>query len=163
MGKIIVWISVIVFIFCIGTLCQELKESAETFISYRSGISKMKKEDNCTKLEIPVWEWEKLIQIGTIEEISSSFATLLKGNKNNLVIAGHDTDLVFHALQQIKIGMKISLWVEKKHSIYQVQKILKVYPEEVKYLAETKNEQLTLITCTEQDKKRLVIICSKIE
>ena len=42
--------------------------------------------------------------------------------------------------------------------IYKVSKIIKINPDEINYFYETKNKILTLVTCADKNKKRLLII-----
>lgn len=113
-------------------------------------------------IEIPNWNWKRAVRIGTVDHIYSKYATLLTETKNNIVIAGHDIDIVFHELQKIKVGEEVVFIVDGEEIMYQVTEVKKVWPYQIEYLKETEESQLTLITCTENDAKRLIVICKKI-
>lgn len=131
-------------------------------MNYQKEKIGMQKREDKLELEIPELDFKRLVKTGTVDKIDDSFATLLKGNQKNKVIAGHNIDLVFHALHNIKIGMRLQFNDHGEKKEYQVEQILTVHPYEAYYLDETEKDQLTLITCTEQDQKRLVVICKRI-
>lgn len=133
------------------------------YIMYRKEKKQIEHTEEAMQLIIPEWNWQRQIQVGDISHIATYFGTLLKGNKNNQVIAGHDTDSVFHQLHFLKIGMIIVFTNQTEKNIYQVAKILTVSPIEGQYLMDTMDKQLTLITCAENDKKRLIVICDSID
>lgn len=116
-------------------------------------------KDGGMKLIIPEWDFERLIKEGTVNQIDDSFATYIPGNKNNIVIAGHDIPIVFHQLQYIQIGMTIYLRNGNKIIKYIVTDKKSVKPTKIQYMNDSEEEQLTLITCTENDQKRLIVIC----
>lgn len=153
------------FVVSLSFLGSGLYEETKTFqkmITFQNEkLSFEKEEEQVTKLQIPEWNFERFIKIGTVNQIDDSFATYLTGNQNNIVIAGHDIPIVFHELQKIKLGMKVYLKKGNKIIEYIVIEKKSVKPTEVQYLKDTKEEQLTLITCTEDDQKRLIIICKK--
>lgn len=162
MGIIKKIIACIIFIVSSYLLCHGVKEETVSYVSYQKEFISIQEKKDFIELEIPEWNFKRLIKLGTVEKIDNQFATLLKGNQKNRIIAGHDIDLVFHAIHKLSIGMEISLneyGIKKK---YQVVKMEIVNPDEVQYLEETSNEQLTLITCAEYDQKRLIVICNRI-
>lgn len=147
---------------CIYISMNDIKEESISLMDYQKEKIGMQKREEKLELEIPDLDFKRLIKIGTIDKIDDSFATLLEQNTKNKIIAGHDIDLVFHELHNVKIGMTILFNEYGKKQEYQVEQILIVHPYEAHYLEETEEEQLTLITCTEYDQKRLVITCKRI-
>lgn len=164
--KIIITIKIILgmILFCASCLwgLRMMKSIAKTEIQYHKEIRSFKASSEPMELLIPEWNWYRYIKIGTIDQIDDNFATLFYHNQKNLIIAGHDIDRVFHSLQKIEIGMEVLLKQEKQTIRYRVEKIMRVFPEEIQYLEETSIEQLTLITCTENNRKRLIVICSRV-
>lgn len=153
------------FIISLSFIGSSLFEEATTIITFQNEKLAFEEQEELggqvTKLQIPEWNFERFIKVGTVNQIDDSFATYIKGNQNNIVLAGHDIPIVFHDLQKIKIGMKVYLKKGNKIVEYRVADKKSVKPTEVQYLKDTEEEQLTLITCTEDDQKRLIVICKK--
>ena len=146
--------------FSLFLVTANVYEETITMNSYSEDKLFLEKEETI-RLEIPEWDFERFVKIGTVNHIDDSFATYIPGNKNNIVIAGHDIPIVFHQLQNIQIGMKVYLKKGNKVVRYTVIDKKSVKPTEVQYMYDSIEEQLTLITCTENDQKRLIVICSK--
>ncbi|MFA6939818.1 MAG: class D sortase [Clostridiaceae bacterium] len=73
------------------------------------------------------------------------------GEKGNCAIAGHRSytySQYFNRLDQVKEGDTISITTTKGEFTYVVYKIYVVEPSEVSVLNNTKDAELTLITCT---------------
>ncbi|MCI9233976.1 MAG: sortase [Bacilli bacterium] len=138
-----------------------MNEEVTTMVIYQKEKCILEQEEQTMKLEIPEWNFERLIKTGSVNQIDKLFATYIPGNKNNVVIAGHNIHVVFRELHNIHLGMKIYLKKGNKITEYVVIEKKSVKPTEIQYLEDTIKEQLTLITCTENDQKRLIIICLK--
>jgi sortase A len=82
----------------------------------------------------------------------------LPGEKNNTVIFAHARKGLFYNLKDVKTGDIIYVFSENKWFRYKVNKITSVYPDQVEVIKPTKNETLTLYTCTGyNDEKRLIV------
>ncbi len=147
---------------CIYISVNDIKEETISFMDYQKEKIGIQKREDKLELEIPDLNFTRLIKEGTVDNIDDSFAILLRETEKNKVIAGHNIDTIFHELHNVKIGMKIIFNNHGDELKYQVEQILIVHPYEAHYLEETEEEQLTLITCTEHDQKRLVILCKRI-
>lgn len=152
----------IIFVVSSCLLFHGVKEETVFYVAYQKEFNRIQEKPDKIELEIPEWNFKRLVKLGTVDKIDDQFATLLKGNQKNKVIAGHNIDLIFHELHNLSIGMKIMLNEYGIKKEYLVEKIIIVNPEEVECLKETLREQLTLITCAEHDQKRLVVICNRI-
>lgn len=99
--------------------------------------------------------------------------TALPGEKGNVVITGHSSFYawdagrfkdVFALLHEIVPGDKIFLFHNQKRYIYEVFDIRVVKPNEIDVLGQTKDERLTLITCTPlgTNLKRLIVTAKRV-
>lgn len=81
------------------------------------------------------------------------------GEKGNIIIYGHNTTDRFGSLKEVKTGSLIKLYtLDNKTHVYVVKKISVVNPTDITPLLPTKDEVLTIYTCTGfADLKRLVI------
>lgn len=73
------------------------------------------------------------------------------GEKGNCAIAGHRSytySQYFNRLDEVKIGDKITITTVKGEFTYVVYKTFVVEPSEVSVLNNTKDAEITLITCT---------------
>lgn len=150
-------------IFCVFLILNDMEEEISTISIYQKEKQEIQNKKEVMNLEIPELNMKRSIATGNSNKIDRFFATLLEGNHNNQVIAGHNIASVFHDLHYLKIGMYIYFTDHFEKQKYQVSKMLIVDPTQIKYLQETETEQLTLITCTENDQKRLIIICNKLD
>ena len=152
-------ISLSILLFSIYFILDTFIQKTISWKFYQNDIKEFYDSKRVIELEFPKFQIKRFIKIGTIEEIDDNFPTLLVGNKNNIIIAGHDRSHIFHFLHNLKIGNEVIYKNNDEEYFYQITNILVVKPEEIQYLEETTNKQLTLITCTEHNQKRLIIIC----
>jgi len=80
------------------------------------------------------------------------------GEKNNTVIFAHARQGLFYNLKDVKVNDIIYVFTKEKWYRYKVAKIDAVYPNQTDVIMPTKNEVLTLYTCTGfYDEKRLIV------
>lgn len=160
MKKIFLLISLVL---CIFLILNDIEEEILAVSIYQKEKPGIQNKKQIMKLEIPELNFTRSIIIGNVNKIDRFSATLLEKNHNNQIIVGHNIVSVFHDLHYLKTGMYVYFTDHFEKKKYQVTKILTVDPTEVKYLDETEKEQLTLITCTKNDQKRLIIICNRLD
>lgn len=82
--------------------------------------------------------------------------------KGNTVMAGHAgwRGSVFRKLHQLQQGDTIIVYAGGWQYEYQVYERKRVRPTDIHVMAPTSEAQLTLITCTDWDTKRLVVVAS---
>ena len=124
------------------------------------------------KLEIPVINLETYVLSDFSEEaLQISVTKFYGGNPNepgNFCISGHNYVLknMFHDLKNLNIDDEIyltdALYRKVKYKIYD---IFTVYPKQTTVLSQETNgkTELTLITCTSDSKKRIIIKAEKNE
>ncbi len=124
------------------------------------------------KLEIPVINLESDVLADFSEEaLQISVTKFYGGNPNepgNFCISGHNYVLknMFHNLKNLNINDEIyltdALYGKVKYKIYD---IFTVYPKQTTVLSQETNgkTELTLITCTSDSKKRIIIKAEKNE
>jgi LPXTG-site transpeptidase (sortase) family protein len=115
-------------------------------------------------LEIPGINFEKIVS-NNIYEIENdknkiSFYNNEKNlNKvNNIIIAGHNIKNVFGPLLNLKLKDKIILKSNYGTYTYEIASINEISVLDDKHLNETLEKQITLITCTNDTQKRLIVI-----
>lgn len=80
------------------------------------------------------------------------------GQKGNTVIFAHARQGLFYNLKDVKLGDTVYVFTKNKWFRYKVNKITAVYPNETQVIMPTKNQTLTLYTCTGfYDQKRLIV------
>jgi len=80
------------------------------------------------------------------------------GHASNTVIFAHAREGLFYNLKNVKTGDSIYVFTKNKWYRYKVNKITAVYPNETEVIQPTKNETLTLYTCSGfNDEKRLIV------
>lgn len=86
----------------------------------------------------------------------ASSSISLNSNKN-IILAGHSIDNVFKNLHKVKINDEIKIITKINEQIYLVSEILVVNDNDTEYMEQTNTNILTLITCMNNSKKRLII------
>jgi LPXTG-site transpeptidase (sortase) family protein len=80
------------------------------------------------------------------------------GAKGNTVIFAHARVGLFYNLKDVQTGDIIYVFTKDKWYQYKISKIDAVYPNQTEVIKPTKNEVLTLYTCTGfSDEKRLIV------
>lgn len=102
-------------------------------------------------------------------EISESGASYLLGSgtlgkSGNIIIYGHNKKKIFGPILYLKKGAEIKIEDEKSNVYkYEVRETKVVTPKNIEVLNPTRDETLTLYTCTGNfDLKRFVVIAKKI-
>lgn len=120
----------------------------------------------CAKLEIPKISLKTYVLANYSEKALKISVTKFWGvNPNeigNFCIAGHNyiRKNMFHDLKELNLGDKLWITDKKMGDIeYEIFDIYKVNPEDVSCLEpETrKKREVTLITCTADSKKRIIV------
>lgn len=119
-------------------------------------------------LEIERLNIKKLIKKGVSAEVlDQNIIGMLEigpiGNDDNdIILAGHNINEVFHHLHQIKINDIVKITTNDSCYRYKVKNILTVDDTDVQYLLNKHENRLTMITCTSITNKRLLILCDLI-
>ena len=129
-------------------------------------INDFKVENNINQyigyLEIPRINLNKIIKYGNSKNIlDNEYVGLLSGktfDNKNIVLAGHNREGVFKNIKYLKVNDIIILNTYKYRRTYKVYKIIKIFPNEINYFYDTDEELLTLVTCSNYNKKRLLVI-----
>lgn len=115
-------------------------------------------------LEVPILEGTGMSQL----EVGAGHFTgsCEMGEKGNYCLAGHSSSryaCVFNSLSDVNFGDEIRLSDGNgSEYTYYVTQMFVVDPEDVYVLDATKNERVTLITCTDNATRRLCVIGEKI-
>lgn len=123
------------------------------------------------KLEIPKIDLETyVISEYSNQALGASVTKFYGGNPNevgNFCIAGHNyiTKNMFHDLKKLSIGDTFTLIDTDNHEgIYQIYLVETVEPDETQCLSQKTNGRIevTLITCTTDSSKRIIVKAVKI-
>lgn len=119
----------------------------------------------CAKLEIPVISLETyVLSEYSTQNLNVSVTKFFGPNPNeigNFCVAGHNfrNNNMFKNLKKVEIGDEIFLIDNKVGKVkYIVYEIDKVFPNDVSCLEQnTEVREITLITCTSDSKKRIIV------
>ena len=128
-------------------------------------IQEYKGYDVCAKLEIPSIKLETyVLKNYSVQALNISVTKFWGANPNqigNFCIAGHNfkNSNMFSNLKKLEIGEKIYVTDndigEVEYTIYNIEKVI---PENVECLdQDTKNREITLITCTSDSSLRIIV------
>ena len=145
---------------------NEEKEKIKTNYEKEEIIKEYKGYDVLAKLEIPKINLEtyvlktyssKALEISVVKFWGAEPNTI-----GNFCIAGHNfkNKNMFHNLKELNIGDNLFIIDNNIGKVeYEIYNIYKVYPEDVSSLSqETQGEkQVTLITCTNNSSKRIIV------
>jgi len=122
-------------------------------IPLRIIIPNIKIDDAIVEAEIIGGYWE-------LSENTASYGqgSGIPGKPGNTVIFAHAREGLFYNLKDVKTGNLVYVLTKNKWYKYKVNKITAVYPNQTEVIMPTKNETLTLYTCTGfYDEKRLIV------
>lgn len=86
------------------------------------------------------------------------------GTKSNTVIFAHARHGLFYNLKDVKLNDTVYVFTKDKWYMYKVSTITTVYPNQTDIIQPTKDETLTLYTCTGfADEKRLIVIAKPVK
>jgi LPXTG-site transpeptidase (sortase) family protein len=86
------------------------------------------------------------------------------GQNGNSVIFAHARVGLFYNLKDLKKDDIVYVFTQKKWYPYKVTDITSVYPDQVEVIAPTKDQTLTLYTCTGYaDEKRLIVVAKPLK
>lgn len=112
------------------------------------------------KIDLPIVEAKIINGYWEISETSASHGvgSANPKEKGNIVIFAHAREGLFYNLKDIKEDDEIQIFTKEGLRKYTVFEILSVYPDQIEVIRPTKNETLTLYTCTGfADEKRLIV------
>lgn len=112
-------------------------------------------------LDVPIVESLVVDGSWVVSENSANhgLGSAYPGQKGNMVIFAHARENLFLPLRDILPSDEIYVLTDKSWYIYKVAYITYVFPEQTEVINPTKEEQLTLFTCSGfDDEKRLIVI-----
>lgn len=105
-------------------------------------------------------DYKLLIKSGDEENILNKNLVykLLNSQENNILLAGHNNNVVFNRIYRLKKGDEILLYSNSVKHIYTVmeRRCIKVNDVSI-YNNETNTKKLVLITCTNDNQKRFIV------
>lgn len=142
-----------------NTIKEKLEYPKEEILENYNGYSV------CAKLEIPVISLETyVLSEYSIQNLNVSVTKFFGPNPNeigNFCVAGHNfrNKNMFKNLKKVEIGDEIFLIDNKVGKVkYIVYEIDKVFPNDVSCLEQNSEvREITLITCTSDSKKRIIV------
>jgi len=111
-------------------------------------------------IDLPVVEAKVIYGYWEVSQNSAShgIGSANPNEKGNIVIFAHARSGLFYNLRDVKKDDNIYLFTKDAWKKYVVKQITSVYPNQTETVAPTKEETLTLYTCTGfYDEKRLII------
>ena len=153
---------------CENQTIEESSEIANNIEEYPKEeiISNYNGYDVIAKLEIPKIDLETyVLKDYSVEALNISVTKFWGADANkigNFCIAGHNfkNENMFRNLKKLEIGDKLTISDNEIGRIeYEIYEIYKVEPEDVSCLSQDTNEtrEVTLITCTNDSKKRIIV------
>lgn len=100
----------------------------------------------------------------TDENLEISICRINGDNINeNISLVGHnfENNMFFSNIDKLVINDKIVLYVKNKEYVYKVYKIYEVYENDLSPLQDNEISEVTLITCNNFNKKRVIIKAKK--
>ena len=153
---------------CENQTIEESSEIANNIEEYPKEeiISNYNGYDVIAKLEITKIDLETyVLKDYSVEALNISVTKFWGADANkigNFCIAGHNfkNENMFRNLKKLEIGDKLTISDNEIGRIeYEIYEIYKVEPEDVSCLSQDTNEtrEVTLITCTNDSKKRIIV------
>lgn len=121
---------------------------------------------NVPYIEIPSINVTRVIKSENNQKVlDDGYVIIYNDNKNlyeinNLVLAGHNTINIFKDLKKTNLNDLIYIRYKNTKYTYKINSKKIINVREMSYLDETPYSNLTLITCTNDDQKRLLVLAS---
>lgn len=117
-------------------------------------------------IEISNYNIKRLITSGTEKKLldkglvgTLSVSANLDDDFGNVILAGHSTSNVFNNLHHIKIGNQIKIVSHKSTYYYYITEKITINDNDMSYFKQVNDKKiLTLITCKNNNKQRLLVI-----
>lgn len=113
----------------------------------------------------PYSQVERLIMYGDAKEVVKKQRIGIFGEipenfpDDYLILVGHSRKNQFSILHQLKISDKVKIKRGNREYTYKVEKKEVINASDLSFIKNIKNKMLVLITCMEDNNKRLVIYC----
>lgn len=112
---------------------------------------------------IPKFNYKNLIKKGD-KALDENYVSMYKlsgelTSNENIILSGHNNKYVFHKLYSLEIGDSIIISDFNIERLFIVKEIKKVNVDDGSIF--NNKDVLTLITCTNDTQKRLVVICTE--
>ena len=160
-----------VFLFTVPTIPQ--RATADEPITAGKEFAKNKKESEVVRIIIPNRDIDLEVKHAKLNqgywETSETSASHGEGSANpgergNVVIFAHAREGFFYNLKDAKKDDVVYVMTQDKWYRYKIAEIKTVYPNNIETVAPTKNEVLTLFTCSGFfDEKRLIVKAYPVE
>ena len=150
------------------TINQELKKN--TFV--KNMVSTVTKEEEpivvaggaIGVVDIPSVGVRGQIYEGTDDEtlkyyVGRFITGVMPGEIGNFAIAAHNNIYteIFRNLHKVQIGEKVRIITRTKEYVYQVTSKQVINPTQVEVLAGSKKKEITLVTCTNMGRERVIV------
>ena len=140
-------------------------------VMIRKKINRIKQDvqiNAYTKIPYLMFKKNKIVLIekNTSKDIlDQNYTGIWNQNKNleeinNIVLAGHNIKSVFRILHELDENDEIKLYHKNYIWTYKVISKEIIHDDDFSYFEETNEKRLTLITCTKDKKKRLIVIAT---
>ena len=170
-GIILVLTSIFIFIYLKyqnkKDIINQDKIINETFSENNNQIV-YNNDDILGYIEIPKFNIKRIIKYGTNKEVlDNNYVGLHENSSNlddrgNIILAGHNIDNVFKSLHKISIDDEIIINTSQNSYLYKVIEKKEISVFDTEYLEQQSEDILTLITCTNDKSKRLLVLAKKI-
>ncbi|MCI8445962.1 MAG: sortase [Bacilli bacterium] len=123
-------------------------------------------DDYLGYIELSGYGIKRLITTGTTKEIlDKNLVGILSGSASlddeygNTILAGHSISNVFQKLHYMKVGEQIKIVTHKKEYYYTIVSKHTINNNDMSYFKSINDKrQLTLVTCKNNNKQRLIVI-----
>lgn len=146
-------------IFCILTIFVISNRNVISEEVYELKTNKVLNSNNEEEY-LQINDYKLLIKSGDEENILNKNLVykLSNSQENNILLAGHNNNVVFNRIYRLKIGDEILLYSNNVKHTYTVmeRRCIKVNDVSI-YNNETNSKKLVLITCTNDNQKRFIV------
>lgn len=118
-------------------------------------------------IEFPNYGIKRLITTGTTKKVldknlvgTLSVSANLDDEVGNIILAGHSTSNVFQKLHYMRVGDQVKIVTHQNIYYYTITSKHTISDNDMSYFNSLNDKkQLTLVTCKNNSKQRLIVIC----
>lgn len=162
------WICAITMIFSVliwyGVLKIDKQQEQELILNYEKHPENYQ-EKFFGYIEFPKYRESRMIEYGNPNQVVESTHIGILGeapaqiSSGTLILVGHSRRNQFAILHQLQKGDDIVVIHDKTHYHYQVKQLEVIDENNLSFLNQLQENKLILITCMDDNEKRLIVVC----
>lgn len=147
------------------TRIDRVKQHQQITIYEKQDLETQEKSPYFGYIRFPQYKVERLIRYGNPSQVVDASAIGIFGSVpedlhvESLLLVGHSRMNLFSVLHRLQLTNEVQLYRQATHYYYEVVKRKVILADDSSFLQEITDPMLVLITCLDDNQKRLILFC----